>query len=65
MNAMPCKLCGSMPVVKVGNYHVCNDNLSAYYVTCTFCGNEGLQAHTVDEALRHWNSENFKERHCA
>lgn len=65
MNAMPCKLCGSMPLVKVRNYHVCNDNLSAYYVTCSFCGNEGLQAHTVNEALRHWNSENFKERHCA
>ena len=65
MNAIPCKLCGSMPVIKVRNYHVCNDNLSAYYVTCSFCGNEGLQAHTVNEALRHWNSENFKERHCA
>ena len=65
MKAIPCKLCGSMPVVKVRNYHVCNDKLSAYYVTCSFCGNEGLQAHTVNEALRHWNSENFKERHCA
>ncbi len=65
MNAMPCKLCGSMPVVKVRNYNVCNDNLSAYYVTCSFCGNEGLQAHTVNEALRNWNSENIKERHCA
>ena len=65
MNAMPCKLCGSMPVVKVRNYHVCNDNLSAYYVTCSFCGNEGLQAHTVNEALSNWNSENIKERHCA
>ena len=51
MNAMPCKLRGSMPVVKVRNYHVCNNNLSAYYVTCSLCGNEGLQAHTVDEAL--------------
>ena len=65
MNAIPCKLCGSMLVVKVRNYHVCNDNLSAYYVTCSFCGNEGLQAHTVNEALRNWNSENIKERHCA
>ncbi len=65
MNAMPSKLCGSMPVVRMRNYHVCNDYMSVYYVTCTFCGNEGLQAHTVNEALRHWNSENFKERHCA
>ncbi len=65
MNTIPCKLCGSMPVVKVKSYHVCNDYMRTYYVTCTFCGNEGLQAHSVDEALSIWNSENFKERHCA
>ncbi len=65
MNAIPCKLCGSMPVIKVRNYHVCNDNLSAYYVTCSFCGNEASQAHSVDEAIRSWNEDNLKEQNCA
>ena len=62
MNIMPCKLCGSMPIVKVINYHVCNDYLSAYYITCTFCGNDGIQAHTVNEAISSWNHDNFKKK---
>ncbi len=53
MKAISCKLCGSIPVVRIRNHHVCNDYLSAYYVTCSFCGNEVLQAHTINEALRH------------
>ena len=65
MNAIPCKLCGSIPVVKVRNYHVCRDYMSAYYVTCSFCGNGELQAYSVYEAIRNWNHENFKERNCA
>ncbi len=65
MNAMPCKLCGSMPIIKERNYHVCNDYGSAYYVTCSFCGNEASQAHSVDEAIRSWNEENLREQNCA
>lgn len=65
MNVIPCKLCGSMPIVKVRNYHMCNDYLNTYYVICSFCGNESSQAYSVNEALRNWNCENFKEQHCA
>lgn len=65
MNAMPCKLCGSTPVVKVREYHMCNDYLSEYYVICSFCGNEGTSAHSITEAIYNWNSENFKVKYCA
>ncbi len=65
MKAIPCKLCGSMPIVKVKSYNVCNDYQNAYYVTCSFCGNETSQAYSVDEAVGNWNSENLKEQNCA
>ena len=65
MNAIPCKLCGSMPIVKVKSYNMRNEYQNTYYVTCSFCGNEASQAYSVDEAIRSWNEDNLKERHCA
>lgn len=65
MKAIPCKLCGSMPIVKVKSYNMCNEYQNTYYVTCSFCGNESIQAHSVDEAIRSWNEDNLKEQNCA
>lgn len=65
MNIVPCKLCGSVPVVKVRDYNVCIDYLTSYYVICSFCGNESRSYPSISEAINDWNDKNGLVKSCA
>ena len=58
----PCRLCGTVPVVKVRSYNVCVNHLTLYYVICSFCGNEST---SLSEAINDWNDKNGLVKSCA
>ena len=61
----PCKLCGSIPVIKMRNYNVCFNHLTSFYVICSFCGTESRAYLSVSDAIDDWNEQNGQGRHCA
>ena len=64
-NMKPCRLCGSAPIVEVRDYNIYFNHLIAYYVICSFCGNESRSYPSQLEAIDDWNEQNGQVKHCA